>query len=63
MGSQEARPTVGAGSLGDAAGSGLLVPRHQPKITYLRVTDLAAEGIAVMLSCRVLGLSLQAYYK
>ena len=32
-------------------------------MTYPLVTDLAAESIAVTLSCRVLGFSPQAYYK
>ena len=32
-------------------------------MTYPLVTDLAVDGIAVKLSCRVLGFSTQAYYK
>ncbi len=42
---------------------GYLSRKRQPKMTYPLVADLAAEGIAVTLSCRILGFSNQAHYK
>ena len=34
-----------------------------PKMTYLLVLELAADGIAVTLICRVLGFSTQGVYR
>ncbi|WP_198682662.1 IS3 family transposase [Kribbella sp. VKM Ac-2569] len=36
---------------------------NQPKMTYPLVLDLAVDGIAVAVTCRVLGFTKQAFYK
>ena len=45
-----------------APGGGVLRPRVAPKMMYPLVLDLAAIGIAVTVTCRVLGFSTQAFY-
>ena len=42
---------------------GVLRPGDAPKMRYPLVRDLAAEGIPVAVTCRVLGFSKQAFYK
>ncbi len=42
---------------------GVLCSRDAPKMRYPLVRDLAAEGIPVAVTCRVLGFSKQAFYK
>ena len=39
-----------------------LRPGHHPKMMYPLVRDLAADGIPVAVTCRVLGFSTQAFY-
>ena len=43
-------------------GSGILRPRDRPNMTYPLVLDLAADGISMAVTCRVLGFSRQAFY-
>jgi hypothetical protein len=41
-------------------------PQHKPipsLLTYPLVTDLAADGVPVAVTCRVLGFSKQGYYR
>ena len=58
----EAEPDSGAGERDPAPGGGVLRPRDRPKMSYPLVLDLAADGIPVAVTCRVLGFSKQAFY-
>ncbi|MFC8618686.1 IS3 family transposase [Micromonospora purpureochromogenes] len=58
----EAEQAVGAGERDPAPGGGVLRQGNRPKMTYPLVGDLAADGIPVAVTCRVLGFSPQAYY-
>ena len=42
---------------------GYLRSGRQPKMMYPLVLDLAADGVPVTVTCRVLGFSTQAFYK
>ena len=59
----EAEQAAGAGERDPAPGGGLLRPRRPPKMMYPLVRELAADGIPVAVTCRVLGFSKQAFYK
>ena len=45
------------------AGCRLSGKGHQPKMIYPLVTDLAADGVPVAVTCRVLKFSKQGYYR
>ena len=62
-GAAQADRAAGAGERDPAPGDGLLRPRRPPKMMYPLVLDLAADGIPVAVTCRVLGFSKQAFYK
>ena len=52
----------GAGERDPAPGGGVLRSGDLPKMMYPLVLDLAADGIPVAVTCRVLGFSKQAFY-
>ena len=60
--SLKTQPGSRAGERDSASGGCVLCHRHLPKMTYPLVRDLAAEDIAVAVTCRVLGFSTQAFY-
>jgi hypothetical protein len=52
-----------AGERDPAPRDGVLRPRRAPKMMYPLVQELAADKIPVVVTCRVLGFSKQAFYK
>jgi transposase-like protein len=62
-GSEEADPATRARSGSDAPRGRVSVTGCQPKIICPRVLDLAADGVPVAVTCRVLGFSTPAFYK
>src|SRR4051794_2185939 len=61
-GAAQAQQGPRAGERDPAAGGGVLRQGDFPKMTYPLVGDLAADGIPVAVTCRVLRFSKQAYY-
>ena len=61
-GAEEAEPDAGDRERDPAPGGGVLRPGDLPKMRYPLVLDLAADGIPVAVTCRVLGFSKQAFY-
>ena len=59
---KQAEQDARAGERDPAAGGGVLRPGDLPKMMYPLVLDLAADGIPVAVTCRVLGFSKQAFY-
>ena len=63
-GGAEADPAAGAGERGAAAGGGVSVAGEPAgKRLYPLVTELAADGVPVAVTCRVLKLARQPYYR
>src|SRR5690606_35897110 len=67
-GAEEADSSPRAGERGPPSGCGVLVagepaPRWLPKMTYPLVAEHADAGIPVTVSCRVLKLARQPYYR
>ena len=60
---EEAQPDARAGERDPAPRGGVLRSGDAPKMRYPLVRDLAADGIPVAVTCRVLGFSKQAFYK
>src|SRR5699024_9142934 len=52
-----------ARSRGHAPCRRLPLPGRQPKMMYPLILDLAADGVPITVTCRVLGFSTQAFYK
>ena len=61
---EAADPAARAGERGAAPSSGVSRPGEPPKrLMYPLVRELAVDGIPVTVSCRVLGLARQPYYR